>query len=527
MTTRPPAGKPRRRAGKPHPPTPRAPAAAGRRPARRPSSRPARARGRAEHKPAPPLRPEAPPVARPPVARVPRPVAAEGGLGAWTDLYQLTMAAAYHVNRMADTATFELFVRHLPPQRGFLVVAGIEEVLDFLARVRFEESDVEYLRGLPQLRGVPEDFWTYLARFRFGGDVRAMPEGTPAFANEPILQITAPLPEAQLVETYVLAAVNFATLIASKAARVVEAAAGRAVVDFGFRRAHGPHAAVAAARAAYIGGCIGTSNVEAGRRFGLPVFGTASHAFVMACPSETEAFQRYHRAFPGEMLLLIDTYDTLQGVKRAIALGDPLKGVRLDSGDLLALSREVRRMLDDAGYRDANIVASGDLDEFRIAALLADGAPIDTFGVGTALVTSRDAPALEGVYKLVELGEGTLAQGRIKTSSGKETLPGRKQVFRAYDAEGRPVGDRIARIAELPRPGEQPLLQPVMRAGRRVAPPQPLDHLRTHAAEAIRRLPEGLRRLRDPTPYPVTVSEALRRLTDELRREIRDAEGSA
>lgn len=521
MTARARPGKSVRRTASSRPSGSRRRTGAGRHPARRPV---ARERSRAERRPAP-LRPQPPAARATPATPAARPVA-EGGLGAWTDLYQLTMAAAYHVNRMLDTATFELFVRHLPPNRGFLLVAGIDEVLDFLERVRFEDVDIEYLRTLPQLRGVPEDFWTYLARFRFGGDVRAVPEGTPVFANEPILQITAPLPEAQLVETYVLAVVNFATLVATKAARVVEAAAGRAVIDFGFRRAHGPHAAVGAARAAYIGGCAGTSNVEAGRRFGIPVFGTASHAFVMACPSETEAFQRYHRAFPGEMLLLIDTYDTLRGVKRAIALGDPLKGVRLDSGDLLALSREVRRMLDDAGYRDTHIVASGDLDEFRIAELLAAGAPIDTFGVGTALVTSRDAPALEGVYKLVEIGDGTLAQGRIKTSSGKETLPGRKQVFRAYDADGRPAGDRIARIAELPRPGEQPLLQPVMRAGRRVAPPQPLDRIRARAAEAVRRLPEGLRRLQDPDPYPVVVSDALRRLTEELRREIRAAEGS-
>jgi nicotinate phosphoribosyltransferase len=434
------------------------------------------------------------------------------------------MAVAYHVNHMADAATFEMFVRHLPPQRGFLVVAGIEEVLDYLESVRFTAADVAYLRSLPQLRSVPDDFWGYLARFRFTGDVRAVAEGTPVFANEPILQITAPLPEAQLVETYVLSVVNFATLVATKAARLVEAAAGRSVVDFGFRRAHGPHAAVTAARAAFVGGCSGTSNVEAGRRWNIPVFGTASHAFVMACPSETEAFHRYHKAFPGEMLLLIDTYDTLQGVKKAIALGDPLKGVRLDSGDLLALSREVRKMLDDAGYRDAKIVASGDLDEHRIADLLANGAPIDVFGVGTSLVTSRDAPALEGVYKLVEVGDGDLARGRIKTSSGKETLPGRKQVFRAFDAEQRPQGDRIARIAELPRPGEVSLLQPVMRAGRRVGRPVPLDRLRAQATENVRRLPDGIRALDRPAPYPVVVSEPLRRLTDELRRAIREEE---
>jgi nicotinate phosphoribosyltransferase len=346
----------------------------------------------------------------------------------------------------------------------------------------------------------------------------------PPSLSLPILQITAPLPEAQIVETYLLSVVNFATLVATKAARVVDAAAGRWVVDFGFRRAHGPHAAVIAARAAFLGGCAGTSNVEAGRRWGIPVFGTASHAFVTACPSETEAFLRYHKAFPGEMLLLIDTYDTLQGVKKAIALGDPLKGVRLDSGDLLALSREVRKMLDGAGYRDAKIVASGDLDEHRVAELLARGAPIDVFGVGTSLVTSRDAPALEGVYKLVEVGEGANARGRVRTSAGKETLPGRKQVFRSFDPEGGPTGDRIARIGELPRPGEVPLLQPVMRAGRRIGTATPIDRLRAQAGENTRRLPENVRRLEDPAPYPVAASEPLRRLTEDLRREIREEE---
>ena len=500
-------------------------------PRRRDSRRPggSSARGKSATSPGgrstPRGRSAAPPVGERVSAPPPLPaVASAGTLGMWTDLYQLTLAAAYHVNHMNDAATFELFVRHLPSHRGFLLVAGLEEALDYLEAARFSPDDWEYLRGLPQLQGVPEDFFSYLARFRFTGDVRAVPEGTPVFAGEPILQVTAPLPEAQLAETYLLSVVNFATLVGTKAARMVEAAAGRSVVDFGFRRAHGPHAAVSAARSAFLGGCIGTSNVEAGRRWGIPVFGTASHAFIMACPTETEAFQRYHRAFPTEMLLLIDTYDTLQGVKKAIALGDPLQGVRLDSGDLLALSREVRRMLDDAGYRDTRIVASGDLDEHRIAGLLDQGAPIDVFGVGTSLVTSLDAPALEGVYKLVEVGEGEQALGRIKTSAGKETLPGRKQVFRTFDAAGRPPGDRIARIGELPRPGEQPLLQPVMRGGRRVGDRVPIERLRGQAGDNVRGLPDGVRALTAPAVFPVTISESLQRLTDDLRRELRERE---
>jgi nicotinate phosphoribosyltransferase len=457
----------------------------------------------------------------PPDPQIPPAVpAATAGLGTWTDLYQLTMAAAYHVNRMAETATFELFVRQLPPDRGYLVVCGVDEAIEYLEHVRFTEADVAFLRSLPQLRTAPDAFFQSLARFRFTGEVRAMPEGTPVFAGEPILQVTAPLPEAQLVETYLLSVINFETLVATKAARVVEAAAGRAVIDFGFRRAHGPHAAVEAARAAYVGGCAGTSNVEAGRRWGIPVFGTASHAFVMACPSETEAFRRYTRAFPGENLLLIDTYDTLRAARHAIALGDPIKGVRIDSGDILALSREVRRILDDAGFKETKIVASGDLDEYRIAQLLADGAAIDVFGVGTALVTSRDAPSLEGVYKLVEVGEGEDARGRVKTSSGKETLPGRKQVYRTFDADGRPQADRIARLGELARPGETPLLAPVVRGGKRSGPRIPIDRVRSLSGENVRRLPDPVRRLRSPEPYPVALSEGLERLTREVRDEV-------
>ncbi len=449
-----------------------------------------------------------------------RPAAPAEGKGLWTDLYQFTTALAYQQNSMNQTATFEMFVRSLPPERGYLLVAGIEEAIDYVDALRFDEEEIGFIRSLPQFRGAPEDFFDWLRRFRFSGDVRAMPEGTPVFALEPIMQVTAPLPEAQIVETYLLSVVNFQTTVATKAARMVQAARGRGVVDFGFRRAHGPHAAVGAARAAYLAGCAGTTNVEAGRRYGIPVFGTASHAFVTACESETDAFRLHHKAFGGETLLLVDTYDALGGVKHAVALGDPIKGVRVDSGDLLALSNDVRRILDEAGYRETRIIASGRLNEHRIAELLAVGAPIDIFGVGTDLVTSRDAPALEGIYKLVEIGEGSDARCRLKTSSAKETLPGRKQVFRGFDAAGRPSADRIARAGEPPRPGERPLLDLVMRGGRRVGDRTDLDRIRAAARDNLAGLPEGVRALSAPAPYPVRLSEALADLETTVRREI-------
>lgn len=456
---------------------------------------------------------------RPP-ASSPTRAAARDGLGLWTDLYQITTAVAYYQNHMMQPATFELFVRSLPAERGYLVAAGIDEALDYLEALHFDATDIEYLRSQPALRKAPDGFFRWLRRLRFTGQVRAVAEGTPVFALEPIVQVTAPLPEAQIVETYLLSVVNFQTTVASKASRIVEAARGRPVVDFGFRRAHGPNAAVSAARAAYIAGCAGTSNVAAGRKYGIPVFGTVSHAFVMACPSESEAFRLYRRAFKDETLLLVDTYDTIGGVNRAIALGDTIKGVRLDSGDLLALSREVRRILDQAGYRETKIVASGNLNEFRIAELLDAGAPIDMFGVGTDLVTSRDAPALEGIYKLVEVGEGSERRCLIKTSSGKETLPGRKQILRAFDDDGRAAGDRLARAGEPPRPGEEPLLRLVMRNGRRAGRRAGIERIRAVARDGVARLREDVRALRAPAAYPVTVSERLAELEAEVRREI-------
>ena len=339
-----------------------------------------------------------------------------GFSGLATDLYQLTMAAAYHANGRNEQASFELFARQLPRERSYLIVAGLEQALDYLRRLSFSSDEIEYLRGLPAFDRVSPKFFDYLRDFRFSGDVWAMPEGTVAFAGEPLLRVTAPLIEAQIVETYLLATINFQTLIATKASRIVEAAQGRGIIEFGARRAHGFGAAIYAARAAVIGGCIGTSNVEAGRMFDIPEYGTAAHSFTMAFEREIDAFRAYFKVFPDSSTLLLDTYDTINAARLATEFGPELRGVRLDSGDLIELSKQVRAILDEAGMRQTKILASGDLNEFKIAEMIAAGAPIDVFGVGTDLSTSRDAPALGGVYKLVEVEVDGRVEPKIKLS---------------------------------------------------------------------------------------------------------------
>src|SRR3954447_15837459 len=353
--------------------------------------------------------------------------------GLATDLYELTMAAGYWSAGMMEEATFELFVRRLPSSRGYLLVAGLEQALDYLEAVSFAAEDRAWLKGQPQFSRIDARFFDdYLGRFRFTGDVWAVPEGTAIFANEPIVRVTAPLPEAQIVETALLASVLFPTSVATKAARLLTAAGGRPVVDFGVRRAHGLSAGLAAARAAYAAGCAATSFVEAARRYGIPASGTMAHSWVQSFADETEAFRTFERMFGRASVYLLDTYDTLEGVTHLIdAHLDPAM-VRLDSGDLEALSRGVRQMLDRAGLTDTQIFATSDLDEQRIDALVRAGAPIDGFGVGTSLATVSDAPSLSGVYKLVELHRGGHPVDVVKLSPGKHTYPGAKQVHRTF-----------------------------------------------------------------------------------------------
>jgi nicotinate phosphoribosyltransferase len=436
----------------------------------------------------------------PPVCLWPDPDA----LGPVTDLYQLTMMAGYHATGMADRpATFELFVRRLPPGRAYLVLAGLEQALGDLVRMAFSAEQVAWLADQPAFRSVDRGFFAWLAGLRFEGDVWAMPEGTVAFPGETLLRVEAPLAQAQWVETYLIAALNYPTLVASKAARIVGQARGRALFDFGARRGHGPHAGMLAARAAYLAGFDGTSHVEAARRVGMPAVGTMAHAWVQAFDSEAEAFAAFARVFPQASTLLVDTYDTPEGVLRAAAVEPPVSGVRIDSGDLDELSREARRILDEAGRGPTKIVVSGDLDEWKIAELVSRGAPIDAFGVGTELVTSRDAPALSMVYKLVALD----GAGRIKRSPGKRTYPLAKQVWRLRDGDGRFAGDHVTRHDEVS--AGEPLLRRVVQRGRPAVPLPTIAAIREHARAQLAALPDRLRGLDAGPDYPVTYSDAL------------------
>jgi nicotinate phosphoribosyltransferase len=440
---------------------------------------------------------------------------ANSGRALLVDLYELTMAAAYFEHGVDCRATFELFVRHLPRERSYLVAAGTDSALEYLETLRFTEADARFLRNQPAFQTVSDSFFDYLQTFRFTGDVQAVEEGTLIFAEEPILQVTAPALEAQIVETYLLSVINFETLVASKAARVVSAARGRDVLEFGTRRAHGPEAGVRAARAAYVGGCVATSNVLAGYRYGIPLAGTAAHSWTQIFPTERESFEALLETFPERAILLIDTYDSLTGAETAAALGRKVPGVRLDSGDLLEKSRRVREILDRRGLTNTKIVASGDLNEYKIEELVSHGAPIDVFGVGTDLATSRDVPALSVVYKLVEVERGGRVEVKTKFSEQKVHSPGRKQVFR-FSREGQFHYDLIGRADEH-YPDASPLLQTVMKDGRRLTPPPALADVRARTRANLERLPESYRALDDAPAYPVVKSAALERLLDEVR----------
>ncbi len=432
----------------------------------------------------------------------------------FTDLYELTMVDAYVRGGMHDTAVFELYFRELPDTRNFAVAAGLQPLLETLESLAFSDADLEYLRDRETFSA---ELLDYLRGFHFSGDVDALPEGTVVFPYEPIVRVTAPLAEAQLIETLVLNQIHFATLAASKAARVVLAADGRELVEFGARRAHGMDAAVTVARAAYLVGFAGTSLVEAGRRYGIPLFGTMAHSFIQAHTDEATAFRKFVECFP-QTTLLVDTYDTLRGVQRVVELQQQLgeefqvQAIRLDSGDLMELARQSRQLLDDAGLNRVRIFASGGLDEYQLAKFAAAKVPIDAYGVGTALAVSDDAPWLDLAYKLVEY-QGT---PRTKLSSRKVIYPGRKQVFR-HTRDGRFTHDTLA-PADAHSVGDS-LLAPVMRNGQRLAAGcVPLEESRSHAASQIQALPEALRQLEPARPaYPLEIDEALVRELDELR----------
>lgn len=440
--------------------------------------------------------------------------------GLLTDLYELTMAAGYWQTRFDARATFELFVRDLSPRRNYLVAAGLEQGLQFLENVNFTAAEIAFLRGHPFFGHIHDEFFDYLAHFRFTGDVWAVPEGTLVFPGEPLLRLTAPIIEGQIMETYLLATLSYQTMIASKAARVVTAAQGRPVVEFGARRSHGGDASVVAARAAVIGGCVGTSNALAGMRLGIKTYGTQAHSWIMAHEEESEAFGHFLDAFPEGAYLLVDTYNVRNAVKKIIAMGRKPAGVRLDSGDVSKDSRWVRRELDRAGWKDVEIFASGDLDEYKIASLLAKGAAVDAFGVGTSLSTPGDAPHLNLIYKLVEVERGGKVREAAKFSQAKVTYPGRKQIFRHASPKGEWKGDTIALAGE-PANGALPLLAEVMREGRRIAPLEPVSALRERCLAELARLPARFRQIHRAVVYPVRHSKRLEILLEKVRRRVR------
>ncbi|MBI2345765.1 MAG: nicotinate phosphoribosyltransferase [Deltaproteobacteria bacterium] len=438
------------------------------------------------------------------------------------DWYEITMAAVYIAAGWEPVAVFELFVRQLPSRRNYLVAAGLADALAYLETWRLTPDELGYLFDQPAMAPLGPAVRERFSRLSFTGQVEAVPEGTIVFANEPILRVTAPIVEAQWLETALLAIVTYQTMVATKAARLVHAA-GRPVIEFGSRRAPGLAAGGSAARAAYIGGCIGTSNVEAGRRFGIPIYGTQAHSWIMAFPSEVDAFAAYARVFPERPVLLIDTYAVPRGTERAIAAWRTLGGVRIDSQPLAILARDVRRRLDRAGLSAAKIVASGNLDEYQITELARGKAPIDSYGVGTALVTSDDAPALNSAYKLVAIRQHEQLSPVIKLARAKATYPGAKQVWRRLTPAGRFREDIIG-LSDEPRPAWrdiQPLLQTVMKDGRRVAEPERLAVISARVADQLTKLPPALHIVTRRSGYRVRYSEALSRVTRQCRREQR------
>ena len=431
-----------------------------------------------------------------------------------TDLYELTMLESYFAEGMNDTAVFDLFIRRMPEKRNYFVACGLEHVLQYLEALAFSDEAIEYLRSLDRFSN---GFVENLRTFRFTGDVYAVPEGTVVFANEPILEVIAPLPQAQLIETFLMNQVQLATLAASKAARIVRAARGRSVVDFGARRMHGADAAMKEPRAFYVAGVDATSNVLAGQIYGIPLAGTMAHSYIQAFDNELNAFRQFVRTYP-TTIVLVDTYNTRRGVERVIELARELgsdfriSGIRLDSGDLAKVAVEARAMLDQADLKRLKIFASSSLDEYTIENLVTSGVPIDGFGVGTHMATSSDTPSLDTAYKLAEYS----GRPRMKLSESKSTLPGRKQVFRSTSS-GKAAGDVIGLYGE--KIAGEPLLAPVMVRGKRIEAPESLEKCRNRCRAELDRLPQYLLGLTkaDP-PYPVDLSPSLVRLRDETSR---------
>ena len=436
-----------------------------------------------------------------------------------TDLYQLTMAQTYFQSQRLDPATFSLFIRSYPPNRGYFVAAGLQDVLEFLEQFTVDSTGIDYLHSR---RLFADDFLDLLKGLKFTGDVWAIPEGRLAFKDEPFLEVTAPIIEAQIVETFIINQVNLQSLIATKAARCVHAAGGRAVVDFALRRAHGIDAGMKVARASYLAGFTGTSNVRAGQEYGIPIVGTMAHSFVSSFEQEMDAFRAFIASFPNNSILLIDTYDTLAGARKAVEIakemaanGQQLQGVRIDSGDLKKLAIEVRRIFDEAGLKSVKIIGSGGLDEFDLADFTVADVPYDSYGVGTKMGVSADAPWFDIAYKLVEYDERPV----LKLSTGKVSWPGKKQVFRMRDERGQLQKDVIA-LREENIPGADPLLQKVMATGEVAVRYPTLEEIRDNFMGEFKRLSDPIKAIRNPASYPVEISPQLTKLREEVGRQL-------
>ena len=440
-----------------------------------------------------------------------------------TDLYQLTMAQTYFQSQRLDPATFSLFIRSYPPNRGYFVAAGLQDVLEFLEQFTVDSTGIDYLHSR---RLFADDFLDLLKGLKFTGDVWAIPEGRLAFKDEPFLEVTAPIIEAQIVETFIINQVNLQSLIATKAARCVHAAGGRAVVDFALRRAHGIDAGMKVARASYLAGFTGTSNVRAGQEYGIPIVGTMAHSFVSSFEQEMDAFRAFIASFPNNSILLIDTYDTLAGARKAVEIakemaanGQQLQGVRIDSGDLKKLAIEVRRIFDEAGLKSVKIIGSGGLDEFDLADFTVADVPYDSYGVGTKMGVSADAPWFDIAYKLVEYDERPV----LKLSTGKVSWPGKKQVFRMRDERGQLQKDVIA-LREENIPGADPLLQKVMATGEVAVRYPTLEEIRDNFMGEFKRLSDPIKAIRNPASYPVEISPQLTKLREEVGRQLGEPE---
>jgi nicotinate phosphoribosyltransferase len=450
----------------------------------------------------------------------------EENMSLFTDFYELTMCASYFDNKNFEPATFDLFIRRLPENRSYFLFAGLEEALQYLEALKFTEVQLAYLKK----QGFKWDFLDYLRNFRFTGEVWAVPEGTVAFPNEPLIRVTAPIIEAQLFETFLLNTVNLQTMIATKASRVIHAAKGKSVIEFGLRREQGIDAGMKVARSSFIAGCQGTSNVLAGQTYNIPVFGTMAHSFIMSYPKEIDAFRAFTKTFPNKSTLLIDTYNDISGAEKAVIIAKELEtkgfrlgGVRLDSGDLAEDSKKVRKILDEQGLTYVKIFASGDLEEFKINQLLAVGAKIDSFGVGTKMGTSADKPYLDVIYKLCEtITENGESMPMMKLSKDKITLPGKKQVYRLMNKIGEYEKDIIALSQE--KVQGEPLLIQVMEKGKIIYKFPTLHEIRANTEKNLTRLPDGYKALTDAPVYPVEISKKLQNLIKTLKRQLTENE---